>query len=162
VPPGGYPQYGPPAPKKRGPLIALLVLAVVLLLCGGGGLAAFLLLRNTQTGEGAAEPVGAVDGFLTAVYTDHDATKAAGLVCVEARVPAEITKKVEEVKKYSVTYKNPRFNWTSPKVDSQSSGRAMVSVKLTMTTADEKTAQQQLTFTVVQKTGWWVCDVAAR
>ena len=30
-----------------------------------------------------------------------------------------------------------------------------------MTTADEKTADQTLTFTVVQKTGWWVCDVGA-
>ena len=35
----------------------------------------------------------------------------------------------------------------------------MVSVQLIMTTDDEKIAQQQLSFTVVRKTGWLVCDV---
>ena len=28
-----------------------------------------------------------------------------------------------------------------------------------MITSDEKTANQDLKFTVVQKTGWWVCEV---
>jgi hypothetical protein len=141
-------------------VIASVVLAVVLLLCGGGGTAAFLLLRNSQTGEGAPEPAAAVDGFLTAVYTDRDAAKAAGLVCSEARNQGDIAQKVEEVKKLATTYKEPRFKWSPPKVDDQNAERAMVSVKLTMTTSDEKTADQQLKFTVVQKTGWWVCEVA--
>jgi hypothetical protein len=38
--------------------------------------------------------------------------------------------------------------------------RALVSVQLTMSTADEKTAQQQLEFTVIHKTGWLVCEVS--
>ena len=45
-------------------------------------------------------------------------------------------------------------------MDEQNGERAIVSVQLTMTTGDEKTADQQLTFTVIQKTGWRVCEVA--
>jgi hypothetical protein len=33
-------------------------------------------------------------------------------------------------------------------------------VQLTMSTEDEKTAQQTLTFTTVHKTGWLVCEIA--
>jgi flagellar basal body-associated protein FliL len=161
-PPGYPPPPGYPAPpkKKRGLLIASIVLAVTLVLCGGGGLAAFLLLSNAETGDGAAEPTAAVDTFLKAVYIDKDAKKAIALVCAEARKEADITKKVDEVKKYSTTYKGPRFAWNAPKVDEQNEERAIVSVQLTMTTGDEKTADQHLKFTVVQKTGWWVCEVA--
>jgi len=36
----------------------------------------------------------------------------------------------------------------------------MVTLQLTMSTDDEKQAQQELTFTVVHKTGWQVCDIA--
>jgi hypothetical protein len=142
-------------------MIASIVLAVVVLLCGGGALTAFLLLRDAEGGEGAPEPVAAVDGFLKAVYTDQDPAKAAGLVCSEARDTKRLARKVDEVKNYSTKYKTPRFRWTTPKVDDQNSERALVSVKLTMTTADEKTADQTLKFTVVQKTGWWVCDVGS-
>lgn len=159
-PPPGHPGYAQPAPQRRGLLIASVVLAVVLVLCGGGGLTAFLMLRDTETGEGAAEPVVAVDGFLKAVYTDNDATKAAGLICSEARDKTEITKKVEEVKKYATTYDKPRFRWETPKIDDQNAERAIVSTKVTMMTGDEKVAEQQLKFIVVQKTGWWVCEVS--
>ena len=154
------PAANPPAPKKRrGLLIASIVLAVVLLFCACGGVAAFLLLRDTATGEGAAEPVVAVDNFLKAIYTDKDAAKAAALVCSEARDEIAITKKVEEVNKYATTYDKPRFRWDAPKVDGQNAERAIVSAKIEMTTSDEKVAEQRLTFTVVQKTGWWVCEV---
>jgi hypothetical protein len=159
-PPAGYPPTGEPPRKRRGVIIASIALAVVLVLCGGGGTAAFFLLRNSESGEGAAEPVAAVEAFLTAVYTDKDAAKAASLVCAEARNEAELKKKVGEVDSYSKTYKSPRFKWTPPKVDNQNTERAIVSTKLTMTTADEKTADEQLRFTVIQKTGWWVCEVA--
>lgn len=156
----GYPSHGAPQPKKRrGLLIASIVLAVVLVLCGGGAVTAFLLLRNAETGEGAAEPVAAVNGFLKAVYTDQDAKKAAALVCSEARKESEIAKKIQEIKGYATTYKNPRFRWAEPKVEDQNAERAIVSTKLTMMTGDEKTSEQQLKFTVVNKTGWWVCEV---
>ncbi|MEV6368692.1 hypothetical protein AB0L86_17565 [Micromonospora musae] len=164
--PTGYPPaapgYQPPAPpkKKRGVLIAAIALAVVLVLCVGGGVAAFLTLRNVETGEGANEPATAVDQFLTAVYKEQDAAKAASLVCASARDDDKIAAKVAEVEKYASAYQNPRFRWSAPKVDNRNADRATVSAKVTMTTSDEKVAEQELRFTVVQKTGWWVCEVA--
>ncbi|SBT52680.1 hypothetical protein GA0070621_4502 [Micromonospora narathiwatensis] len=149
------------APKKRrGLLIASIVLAAAILLCGGGGTAAFLALRNAEEGEGAKEPAVAVDGFLGAVYHDQDARKAATFVCSAARDDKKIAAKVAEVRKYAEQYQKPRFRWTTPKVDNQTGDRATVSTKVTMITADEKVADQELRFTVVQKTGWWVCEVS--
>ncbi|WP_406039931.1 hypothetical protein OG799_30010 [Micromonospora sp. NBC_00898] len=161
-PVAGYPPYqGPGAPKKRrGLLIASIVLAAAVLLCGGGGTAAFLTLRDTEGGQGAKEPAVAVDGFLTAVYKDRDARKAATFVCSASRDDKKIAGKVAEVQKYTTEYQNPRFRWTTPKVDNQTGDRATVTTKVTMTTSDEKVADQDLRFTVVRKTGWWVCEVA--
>ena len=160
-PPPAYPAYqAPGARRRRGLLIASLVLAGALLLCGGGGTAAFLALRNTEDGEGAKEPAVAVDNFLTAVYRDQDAKKAADHVCSAARDQEKLDAKVAEVRRYAAGYANPRFRWASPKVDNQTGDRATVTTKVTMTTADEKVAEQALRFTVVRKTGWWVCEVA--
>ncbi|WP_368666170.1 hypothetical protein [Micromonospora sp. CV4] len=161
-PPPGYPPYqGTAEPKKkRGLLIAAIALVVIMVLCVGGGVVAFLTLRNAETGQGAKEPTVAVDEFLTAVYKDRDATKAAGRVCAASRDDEKIAAKIAEVQKYTAEYQTPRFRWTSPKVDNQTGDRATVSTRLTMTTADEKVADQDLRFTVVQKSGWWVCEVA--
>ncbi|MFG3422354.1 hypothetical protein [Micromonospora sp. NPDC048063] len=162
-PPAGYPPYQPPAAptkKKRGVLIAAIALAVILLLCAGGGVVTFLTLRNAESGEGAKEPAVAVEQFLTAVYKDRDAGRAAALVCSSSRDEEKIAAKVAEVEKYVSAHQNPRFRWSSPKVDDQTGDRATVTTKVTMTTADEKVADQDLRFTVVKKTGWWVCEVA--
>ncbi|WP_442934211.1 Rv0361 family membrane protein [Micromonospora sp. CPCC 205539] len=162
-PPPGYPPYQgaeEPKKKKRGLLIAAIALAVIMVLCVGGGAVAFLTLRDAETGQGAKEPGVAVDEFLTAVYKDRDAGKAADHVCAASRDDKKIAAKVAEVQKYAATYQNPRFKWTTPKVDNQTGERATVSTRVTMTTADEKVADQDLRFTVVQKTGWWVCEVA--
>jgi hypothetical protein len=140
-------------------LIASIVFAVVLLLCASGGVAAFFLLRGTEAGEGASEPVAAVDAFMRAVYSDQDATKAADLVCSEARDEAAIAKKVEEVERYATKYTSPRFQWSPPHIDEQTDKAARVSTVLTMTTGDEKVAEQRLTFQLVNKTGWRVCEV---
>ncbi|WP_433283723.1 Rv0361 family membrane protein [Micromonospora sp. CA-244673] len=162
APAPGYPPYPQPtAPKKRrGLLIASIVLAAAILLCGGGGTAAFLALRQAEDGQGAKEPTVAVDGFLTAVYKDRDARAAATFVCSASRDDEKIAAKVAEVRKYAGQYQNARFRWTTPKVDNQTGDRATVSTRVTMTTADEKMADQELRFTVVRKTGWWVCEVA--
>ncbi|MEV0805671.1 hypothetical protein [Micromonospora sp. NPDC050200] len=159
--PPAQPAYqAPVGQRRRGLLIASLVLAGAVLLCGGGGTAAFLALRNTEDGEGAKEPAVAVDDFLTAVYRDRDAKKAAGYVCSDSRDREKLDAKVAEVEKYVASYANPRFRWASPKVDDQTGDRATVSTKVTVITADEKVAKQALRFTVVRKTGWWVCEVA--
>lgn len=165
TPPGpapGHPPYPAGAPKRKRPtlLIASIVLAAAVLLCGGGGTAAFLALRNGEEGQGAKEPQVAVDGFVKAVYQDRDAEKAATFVCSAARDEEKIAAKVAEVQKYAGQYQSPRFRWTNPTVDNQTGDRATVSTRVTMTTADEKVADQELRFTVVRKSGWWVCEVA--
>ncbi|MEV0001382.1 hypothetical protein AB0H28_03710 [Micromonospora sp. NPDC050980] len=168
-PPATMPSAGdgqsayPPAPptrKRRSLLIASIVLAAAVLLCGGGGTAAVLALRAGEDGQGAKEPQVAVDGFVKAVYQDRDAEKAATFVCSAARDEEKIAAKVAEVQKHAGQYQNPRFRWTNPTVDNQTGDRATVSTRVTMTTADEKVADQELRFTVVRKTGWWVCEVA--
>ncbi|MCZ7434910.1 hypothetical protein O7598_00750 [Micromonospora sp. WMMC241] len=158
----GHPPYPAGAPRRKRPtlLIASIVLAAAVLLCGGGGTVAFLALRNGEDGQGAKEPQVAVDGFVKAVYQDRDAEKAATFVCSAARDEEKIAAKVAEVQKYAGQYQNPRFRWTNPTVDNQTGDRATVSTRVTMTTADEKVADQELRFTVVRKTGWWVCEVA--
>lgn len=165
-PVSGYPAYPggpvPGPPKKRtGLVIAAVVAAVAVVLCGGGITGAVLLLRNTEPNPGQPEPVAAVQEFLKAVYNDQDADKATDLVCAESRDEAEIKKKVDEVKNLATKYQSPRYKWDEPKVDNQDAESAKVSVKVTMTTSDEKISEQQLTFTVVQKTGWFVCEIAS-
>jgi hypothetical protein len=145
---------------RRGALVGAAAAVAVLLLCAGGGVSAWLLLRNLESGEGAPEPAAAVTTFLEAVYADKDTTKAAEIVCSEARDSGDIAAKVAEARRYDEKYDSPRFEWDEPKVDEQGEERAIVSVRLRVTTADEKTAEQQLRFTVVRKTGWWVCEVA--
>lgn len=153
----------PAAPKRRRTaVIASVVLALVLLLCGGGGLSAYLLLRDTEPTRGAPDPATAVDGFLNAVYSEQDPQQAAALVCAEARKGDRIAKKVDEVKAYGQKYKSPAFRWDKPKVEQEAAERATVSATVDMTTADEKTAEQKLTFTVLKKeNGWRVCEVAS-
>ncbi|QOC89934.1 Rv0361 family membrane protein [Micromonospora craniellae] len=161
--PGGYPPYPSPAtpPRRRGgALAASIALAVVLLLCGGGGVVAFLTVRDAESGEGAQDPSVAVDDFLTAVYQERDAAKAARLVCTDARDQDKIRAKVAEVEQYVTAHQSPRFRWDTPKVDNETGDRATVTTTVTVTTADEKIADQDLRFTVIRTSGWWVCEVA--
>lgn len=146
--------------RRRGALIASITLAALLVVCTAGGVIAFLTLRAAEQGEGAEEPTAAVDEFLTAVYQDRDATKASNLVCLAARDDSKIAAKVAEVEAYAADYERPYFRWTPPTVDDQAEDRATVTTTVTMTTADEKTAELPLRLTVVEKKGWRVCEVA--
>jgi hypothetical protein len=146
------------AKRRSAGVITLIVLGVVLLLCAGGGVSAYFLLRNVD-GAGADDPKAAVTDFLTAMYTDQDARKAASLVCSESRDENKITKKVDEIKSSVRKYQNPRFRWDDPKVEQETSQRALVSANVTLSTGDDRVSQQRLSLTVVHKTGWWVCEV---
>jgi Domain of unknown function (DUF4878) len=145
--------------KRRALLITTIVLGLALLLCGGGGVAAWLYLTRVERGQGADAPETAVDAFLTAVYDERDADRAAKVVCLDARDTAEITKKVDEVTAYAEKYKTTRFEWDDPKVEEKTDDRARISVKVTASTGDEREASLDLTFTVIRDSGWWVCEV---
>ncbi|HEY8474298.1 MAG TPA: hypothetical protein VIL37_16910 [Natronosporangium sp.] len=158
--PAGSPPFGPP-PRRRGLLIGLIVAAAVLVLGGGGGLTAWLLSRDPDR-NGAASPTAAVEAFLQAVYHNQDAEQAADLVCSEARDEAALQTKIDELKAYQGTQLNPIFEWSEPTVVEERDRLAVVEVTVTMTTSDEKTANQNLAVSVLDKqdNGWWVCDLA--
>lgn len=145
--------------RRRTGLWASVALSVTLLLCGGGAASAYLLLRNADSG-GAPDPASAVNHFLTAVYTQQDPESARGLVCREARDADRLAARIEKIKDYANEYDGPSFRWTEPEVSGRTDERATVSVQLTMTTDDEKTAQQRLTFTTVRKVNWQVCEIS--
>ncbi|WP_433371696.1 hypothetical protein ACQPZX_47995 [Actinoplanes sp. CA-142083] len=151
----------PPAPAKgkRGGLWVSLALAATLLLCAGGATSAYLLLRDADN-PGSPDPATAVNRFLTAVYTQQDATAADDLVCREARDKTKLANRVNEIRTYSEGYQDPIYRWDEPAVSSSGEDRALVSVQITMSTGDEKTARQALEFTVIRKTGWLVCEVS--
>ena len=149
----------PPSGQRRTTLWVSLALIVTLLIFGGGTVSAYLLLRDADSGRGAPDPATAVNRFMTAVYTQQDPDAAEDVVCREARDEEQLRGRVKQIKEYASEYEGASFRWTDPAVSGQTDKRATVAVQLTMTTDDEKAAQQQLTFTVVHKTSWLVCDV---
>jgi hypothetical protein len=157
--PWQIPLAPPAAPRRRGALWVSLALAATLLLCGGGAVSAYFLLRDADN-PGSPDPATAVNRFLTAVYSQQDASSAEQFVCRESRDKTKLTDRVNEVKTYADGYTDPVFRWGDPTVSDQSSDRATVAVQLTMSTSDEKTAKQDLRFTVIHKTGWLVCEVS--
>jgi hypothetical protein len=146
-------------PKHKRPFWVVAALVLTLLIFGGGTVSAYLLLRDAESGKGAPDPATAVNRFMTAVYTQQDPATAGDTVCREARDEEKLKARVDQIKGYANEYDAPSFRWNDPAVSGQTDERATVGVQLTMTTDDEKAAQQQLTFTVIRKTGWLVCDV---
>jgi hypothetical protein len=164
APPAAAPPWqvplDPAPPNRRGGLWVSLALTVILLFCGGGAISAYFLISNADTGKGAADPATAVNRFLTAVYTQQDPAAAEQLVCRQARDKKKLTDRVDQIKGYINEYQGPTFRWSDPAVNGQTDKRAVVTTQLTLSTDDEKQAQQMLTFTTIHKTGWLVCDVA--
>lgn len=152
-------EHEPPRQRRAGLWVAM-ALVVTLLLCGGGATSAYLLLRNADSGRGAPDPATAVNRFMTAVYTQQDASAAGELVCRQSLQKQKLSARVDQIKNQAAEYDGPAFRWNDPSVTGQTDQRATVSVQLTMSTDDEKQARQELTFTVVHKTGWLVCDIA--
>jgi len=146
--------------RNRSGLWVSLALVITVLLCSGGATSAYLLLRTADSGRGAPDPATAVNRFMTAVYTQQDASAADETVCREARDRQKLSARINQIKSYAAEYDGPTFRWSDPAVSGQSDEHATVAVQLTMSTDDEKQAQQELTFTVVRKTGWLVCDIA--
>jgi hypothetical protein len=138
----------------------MIALAGALVLCAGGGVATWLLTRDTDT-DGAETPTLAVQSFLQAVYQDMDPAGAAALVCSESRDQGALETKIDEIRAYRETAVDPSFAWTDPTVVEELEELALVEVTVTITTGDEKTADQNLRVSVLDKdaNGWWVCDL---
>ncbi|HEY0536380.1 MAG TPA: hypothetical protein VGD29_32745 [Actinoplanes sp.] len=145
--------------RGRGTVWVSLALAATLLLCGGGAVSAYFILRDADN-PGSPDPATAVNRFLTAVYSQQDADSAEQFVCRESRDKTKLTDRVDQIKTYAGGYTDPVFRWGDPAVSDQTGDRASVAVELTMSTSDEKTAKQDLRFTVIHKTGWLVCEVS--
>jgi hypothetical protein len=141
-------------------MITVIALAGALVLCAGGGIATWLLTRDTDT-NGPETPTLAVQTFLQAVYRDLDPAAASAVVCSESRDEGSLTTKIDEIRAYRDTAVNPTFEWTDPAVVEETGELALVEVTITMTTGDEKTADQSLRVSVLDKdaNGWWVCDL---
>src|SRR4051812_4488926 len=158
-PPGDYPGYAAPPPARhRGVLITSIVLGVVLVLCGAGGTTAYFLIKKVG-GSGKASPTAAVEGFLGAVFTDHDVEAANRFVCSESRNKATLSKKINDLRSYEQKYRAPRYTWPEPTVDSKKPDTATLTVPVTITTEDDRVATKKLRFVTVNESGWWVCEV---
>ncbi|AEV88990.1 hypothetical protein ACPL_8112 [Actinoplanes sp. SE50/110] len=155
----------PPAPIARTPrsrrstIFLSVALAATLALCGGGAVSAYVMFRDADL-PGSPDPATAVNRFLTAVYTQHDATAAEDLVCRRSRDRAKLAERVQQIRDYADAYEGAGFRWDDPAVTAGTGSEAEVGVRVVMSTEDEKTAAQDLQFTVVHKSGWLVCDVS--
>jgi hypothetical protein len=139
-------------------MITSIVLGLVLLLCGGGGTTAYFLITHIGN-TGKASPTAAVDGFLTAVFRDHDVDGANRFVCSESRDKAALTRKIDELQSYEQRYRSPRYSWATPTVQSRKGSTAILTVPVKITTADQRVAEERLRFVTVESSGWWVCDI---
>jgi hypothetical protein len=146
-------------PRRRATMFLSMAFVATLALCGGGAVSAYYLLRDADN-PGSPDPTTAVNRFLTAVYTQQDATAARDLVCSKSRDEAELATRVDQISSYADGYQGPVFRWDEPAVADRDEERARVDVRVMMSTEDEKTSAQDLRFTVVRKTGWLVCEVA--
>lgn len=147
-----------PHRPRVGPLAGL-VLGLLVLLCLAGGTGAYLLVQHAQP-VGSAQPQGAVNGFLAAVFTDHDADKAGEFVCSRARDPSQLQRLVDKVNEVEAGYRSPHTTWQIGPVRT-GDHEATAPVRLTLTSADDQVAEHEITLRLVDQRGWWVCDVEA-
>lgn len=154
---GTTPAGGPGS--RRSSVFVSLALVATLALCGGGAVSAYLLFRDADN-AGSPDPATAVNRFLTAVYTQQDAAAARDLVCRNARDATKLSDRVQQIRDYADGYEGATFRWDDPAVTSDTDAEAEVGVRIVMSTEDERTAAQDLEFTVVRKSGWLVCEVS--
>jgi hypothetical protein len=144
---------------RRSSLFVSAALVATLALCGGGAVSAYMLFQDADN-PGSPDPATAVNRFLTAVYTQQDAGAARDLVCRKARDATKLGDRVQQIRDYADGYEGVTFRWDDPAVTTNTNGEAEVGVRVVMSTEDEKTAAQDLEFTVVRKSGWLVCEVS--
>jgi hypothetical protein len=148
-----------PPRRPRVGLLAGLLLGLLIVVCLAGGTGAYLLVQHAQP-VGSTQPQAAVDGFLGAVFTDHDPDKAGEFVCARARDPQELQRLVDKVNEVEAQYRSPRTTWQIGPVRT-GDHEAAATVRLTLTTGDDQVAEHEITLLLVDQRGWWVCDVEA-
>jgi hypothetical protein len=155
-------SHAPPADRaaeRRSSFFISAALVATLALCGGGGVSAYLLFRDSDN-PGSPDPTTAVNRFLTAVYTQQDPAAARDLVCRKSRDETKLADRVQQIRDYADGYEGASFRWDEPAVSNNTTNQAEVGVRVVMSTEDERTAAQDLEFTVVRKSGWLVCEVS--
>jgi hypothetical protein len=159
----GYPVAVPPRRKGKALKIVLISLAAVFALCVSGSVTAFIWVRNTAAQpQGASTPDEAAANFLTAYYRAQDPARAKKTVCAEARDDKKIAEQISDIRRTASNYDKPTFTWDAPKISDKTLSKATISVELTMTTEDMKSAKQHLVLDAVNDKGWWICAVHPR
>ncbi|HEX5740355.1 MAG TPA: hypothetical protein VFY17_02235, partial [Pilimelia sp.] len=164
-PTGAAPAAAPVAPPRRRRLgrraVLLTVATAGVLLCGGGALTYWLVTRET-VGEGAADPMAATERFLRAVYQERNAATAADVTCPQVEDRTAVASRVTEVTEALGRYDGAAVSWSAPQLAAGATAeRADLTVALTLTTADEREARQNLRVTTVRDGAWYVCEVTA-
>jgi hypothetical protein len=145
----------PPRRRWRPPLAVLIVLLVLAL--AGGTVAAFVYI-GPASARGSRTPGEAVDGFLGAIFTNHDARAAARFVCARARNDDELDQTVFNVRNTDSEYAGALVTWAYATIR-PTGDSAQVPVTLTLKTANDQVADRQITVALVDDRGWWVCDI---
>jgi hypothetical protein len=158
----GLPMQPPVKKKSKATKIIAIVLGVVLLLCGGGAVAAVLYFKNSvdPLGTGSPDPKAATVAFLEAYYKDKDADAAAKATCKELRDPKVIGDRITKIEDQLKNYRSPKVTWTDPTIESTGENTAVATVKLSLSTGDEKSSSIDLKITLVKNDGWRGCDVS--
>ncbi|BAL93046.1 hypothetical protein AMIS_78260 [Actinoplanes missouriensis 431] len=156
--PGGSSSMRPDR-SRRSTVFLVSALMATLVLCGGGAVSAYFLFRDADN-PGSPDPATAVNRFLTAVYTQQDANAAETLVCRKSRDDRKLAERVDQISAYADGYAGAVFRWDDPAVSGTTEEQATVAVRVVVSTQDEKSAAQDLEFTVVRKAGWLVCEVS--
>ncbi|MBN1170781.1 MAG: hypothetical protein JXA67_01285 [Micromonosporaceae bacterium] len=154
----GDPMFGQPAPRSGKGLLITIIVLVCLVVLGGGGTAAYLIFGRSE-GTGAADPVKAVDQFLTAVFKDKNVEAANKIICASAQDSKAMRNRIQQLRDFELKYKSPAYTWPTPTVESRKSESAVVTTTVKLTTSDDRVAEQRLKFLTVEGDGWLVCEI---
>jgi hypothetical protein len=137
--------------------LAGLTLVLVVVLCLGGGTGAYFLLDATEP-RGQLDPAAAVNGFLRAIFTEHDSDHAADFVCPAAARSGDLRDLVNKIRDFEDQFAGGRTSWSDPTI-SVHRHRATATLALSFDRDGQQLAQRRLELLVVDQRGWWVCAV---
>ncbi|ADD40770.1 hypothetical protein [Stackebrandtia nassauensis] len=154
-------EAGPPAdetdentnPPARTKLVAATILAVAALF-GGAVVFGGLWLTGQWDGPSADDPAESVDGFLTALFTEHDAKDAASYTC--ASQSGDLGKVVDELDDAAAA---AQFSWSKVTTVETDGSSAVVTAKVTHDVSGESAVWTFALVTGDPDDAWRVCGV---